>query len=148
MESRTFFKHLVKSYRDGNFEETVVSLLNNSSEEKGYTAKVLAALCGVDLDYTSDFITQLKEKILSASRDNKIVIKVKDCSMECMSSNNKTVCQNTCPFEAININVEKHTTYIDDDKCIDCGICIETCPNHNFMDKVEFFSLAKYLQKY
>lgn len=140
------FKALVKAFYDGNFEETVTALINNPSYEKEHIKRVLASLCGTDLDYMSgDFAAELREKMLSASKDYKTVTKIKPCSMECTTPGSKTACQGACPFEAINIDEENHTTYINNERCIGCGFCIEACPNHNFMDKVEFFPLAKSL---
>ena len=46
-----------------------------------------------------------------------------------------TACMNVCPHKAISMKADKYGFYypdIDQDKCVDCGLCVATCPSlHN-----------------
>lgn len=145
MNNKDLFKVLLKAHYENRLEETVSDLLQENPEEKELLAKIIAPLCGIELDYSEDFASELKNKISYHTCEYKIVTKIKSCSMECAAPGEKTSCQKACPFEAINIDEENHTTYINNEKCVDCGFCIEACSNNNFIDKVEFLPLAKLL---
>lgn len=45
-----------------------------------------------------------------------------------------TACMNVCPHKAISMKADKYGFYypeIDQNKCVDCGLCVKTCPvNH------------------
>lgn len=147
MNHNDLFKTLVKAYYENHFEATINSLLSDESEDKEYLTKVISALCGVDVNNEGiSYNEALKEAITNYASDHKIVIKLKECSMECKTEDGKTNCQKVCAFEAIKVDKEKHTTIIDSTKCIECGFCIEACPNKNFMDKVEFLPLMNLLK--
>lgn len=145
-EYRNIFKDLVKSYYDNKFDEKIIELLSIRDFDKEDFANEIASLCGVEVKYDSNFISNLKNAITSYNVNYKIVHKVHDCSMDCIDINGKTLCQKSCPFDAIGINKEKHTTYIDTEKCTDCGFCIEGCPTGSILDKVEFIPLINLLK--
>ncbi|ERI94576.1 4Fe-4S binding domain protein [Clostridiales bacterium oral taxon 876 str. F0540] len=142
MDNNALFKILVKSYIDNNFEDTVDNLLNKDDANKDELSKIISSLCGVEGSYTkNNFSRELKKAISNYTANNKVVIKVKNCCMNCTSSDTKTLCQSSCPFDAIVIDESKHTTLIDSAKCTDCGFCIEACPNGNYIDKIEYLPL-------
>lgn len=145
MDTKELFKVLIKSYYDKNFEETVNDLLEKNKEQKEYLSKLIASLSGTELDMNENFAKNLQNAILNYSQNHKVVIKIRDCAMDCAVLGTKTKCQKACPFEAILVNEEKHTTFIDNEKCTDCGFCIEACPNSNYIDKVEFIPMMKLL---
>lgn len=137
------FKVLVKGFKENRFKETIDSLLEESIENQEYIKKYISALCGVEVSLTDkDFYYSLNQAILNYNKNHKVVTRVKECSMNCCTVNGKTQCQNACPFEAIRKDEQNHTTFIEDSKCIDCGFCIEACPNNNYIDKVEYFPLT------
>jgi ferredoxin hydrogenase len=146
MDNRYLFRILVKGYYDDKFEDTVNSLLIGNTEDKQTMKNTISALCGIEVDCNEeDFIHKLKKAILTYNSNQKIVIKTKPCTVNCLISNEKTQCQNTCAFDAILRDKDRHTTFIDNSRCIDCGFCIEACPNNNYMDKVEYIPLINLL---
>lgn len=141
------FKTLINAYYENNFEEELEKMLSNKNVNKQELANIISSLCGVDVDFSNEYIDYLKKAIGSYKFDNKIVTKVKSCSMECADSNGKTSCQHACPFNAIIVDREANTTYIDNSKCTDCGFCVDECPNGNILDKVDFLPLANSLKE-
>ncbi|MHC6181443.1 [Fe-Fe] hydrogenase large subunit C-terminal domain-containing protein [Clostridium sp. JNZ X4-2] len=143
---RDLFKSIIDSYYNGNFEDKVKLILSQSKIDKQELCKIISSLCGTDLDCSSNFIDDLKRAIKSYSSDEKIVNKVKHCSMECTDGDGQTLCQKSCPFDAILVDTDKNSTYIDNTKCTDCGFCVNVCPNGGIMDKVQFLPLASILK--
>ncbi|HBC95455.1 MAG TPA: iron hydrogenase [Clostridium sp.] len=143
---KDLFKSLIESYYKGNFEDKIKFILSKNKISKQELCKIISSLCGTNINYSPDFIEDLKKSISSYKPDGKIVNKVKHCSMECADKDGKTLCQKSCPFDAILVDTNKNTTYIDKDKCIDCGFCVEACPTGGIMDKVQFLPLANLLK--
>lgn len=148
MDNRELFKTLVKAYYEDNFETTVNNLLMEQNENKETISKIISALCGMELNNESDeYSKELKNAIFNYASNNKIVIRVKDCALDCKDVNEKTNCQNACIFDAISINLNTNKVSIDDSKCTGCGLCIDACPNNCYLDKVEFLPLTKLLNR-
>ena len=140
------FKTLLKSYYEDNFENKVQELLSKDNINKNELSSIISSLCGVDVDFSHNYIDDLNKAILSYETNSKIVNKIKHCTMDCADNNGKTLCQSSCPFDAILTDNKNNTTYIDNDKCTDCGFCVEACPSGALMDKVEFIPLANLLK--
>ncbi|MFL0195130.1 [Fe-Fe] hydrogenase large subunit C-terminal domain-containing protein [Clostridium sp. WILCCON 0269] len=143
---RDLFKYIVKSYYDGDFEEKVEEILSKNKLDKEDFCKIISSLCGTNITYTPNFIKDLKEAIKCYKGNEKIVRHVHTCSLKCKDKNNKTLCESSCPFNAIFIDNEKNSATIDEDKCTDCGFCVDACPNGNIMDTVQFLPLAGILK--
>ncbi|MBZ9625776.1 4Fe-4S binding protein [Clostridium sp. FP2] len=140
------FKTLIKSYHEDNFENKLQELLSKDNINKTELSSIISSLCGVDVVFSNNYINDLKQAIQYYESNHKIVNKVKHCDMECADTSGKTLCQASCPFDAILIDNKCNTTYIDNDKCIDCGFCIDVCPTGALMDKVEFIPLLNLLK--
>jgi Na+-translocating ferredoxin:NAD+ oxidoreductase RNF subunit RnfB len=146
MNYNDLFKTIVKAYYENHFEEVVNKLLQTNEDDKEHVSKVIAALCGVEVNASNtSYAAELKKAIMNYTANHKVVTKIKPCSLNCSVSEGKTSCQNACHFDAIVIDEEKHTTFIDNEKCTDCGFCVDACPNNCFMDKVEFMPLINSL---
>lgn len=142
---RLLFKELIKSYYEDVFEEKIDEILEKKEIDKDLFAKVVSSLCGVEVEYSEDFSTDLKKAIENYRSSNRVVISSNNCNMDCVKVNGKTLCQNACPFDAIILNGNKSTINIDN--CVDCGICVDVCDSNNFIDKVEFMPLFKILRE-
>ncbi|WP_291637474.1 [Fe-Fe] hydrogenase large subunit C-terminal domain-containing protein [Clostridium sp.] len=140
------FKTLVKSYSEDNFETKVRELLSRDKVNKNELSSIISSLCGVQVDFSHNYIEDLKKAILSYETNHKIVSKIKYCSMDCADNSGKTHCQASCSFDAILIDNKSNTTYIDNDKCTDCGFCVDACPTGALMDKIEFIPLLNLLK--
>ncbi|MCF6460204.1 [Fe-Fe] hydrogenase large subunit C-terminal domain-containing protein [Clostridium sp. Cult3] len=147
MEYRELFKKLVKAYYEDVFEETIEEIFSNSKVSKESFAKVISALCGVEVDYSNKFSIDLVRAIENYRESNRVVINTHSCVKNCIQIDGKTICQNACPFDAILIGKDKADIDINMDTCVNCGICVDTCDNKNFIDKIEFMPLIEDLRK-
>lgn len=142
---RELFKKLIKGYYEDVFEETVDEMLNREDVDKKVFGRVISALCGVEVEYTENFTENLKRAIQNYTENNRVVINTRSCVQNCIKIDGKTVCQNACPFDAIIIEDSKMNINVD--SCVNCGICVDTCKNKNFLDKVEFIPLLEILRQ-
>ncbi|ERI94575.1 4Fe-4S binding domain protein [Clostridiales bacterium oral taxon 876 str. F0540] len=141
------FKEIVNAYYDGGFEKKLETILSDPEVDKEDLARVISSLCGVQLDFTVDYISDLKKAVKGYEINHKVVNKVKTCSMDCVDIEGKTMCQKSCPFDAIAIDEDRHTSSIDEEKCTDCGFCVEACPTGSILDKVEFIPFVNLLKE-
>lgn len=140
------FKNLVKAYMHGDFEDCVKQALDKTDIDKEYLSKVISSLCGIKVDFSKDFIHDLKLAISHYDPNYKVVEKIRYCNPDCNNSGQGTLCQNSCPFDAILLDRGNHNAYIDGHRCTDCGLCVEACPNGSILDKVEFIPLIDILK--
>ena len=144
---RELFKKLLKAYYEDVFEETIEEVLLKEEVNRENFAKVLSALCGVEVDYSKDFSNDLKKAIENYKESNKVVVNTHSCVKDCVQIDGKTICQNACPFEAIIVEKNSSNVEINMDSCIGCGACIDLYDNKNFVDKIEFMPLIKTLRE-
>ncbi|MBX4261773.1 4Fe-4S binding protein [Clostridium estertheticum] len=140
------FKALIKSYNEDNFENKVHELLSKDDVNKKDLSAIISSLCGVNVDFSLNYIEDLKKAISTYETNHKVVNKIKGCTMNCSDNPGKTSCQASCPFDAILIDNKTKSSYIDNDKCTECGFCVEACPSGALMDKVEFIPLLNLLK--
>lgn len=140
------FKELVDASYNGGFEEKVSELLNKSNKDKEKLAHIIANLCGVDVPYDENYIFNLKQAIKNYTNQQSVVSKIVDCSADCADATGRTLCQKSCPFDAIILDEKKGGTYIDPKACTNCGFCVEACPSNSLLDKTEFIPFADLLK--
>ncbi|WP_300379422.1 [Fe-Fe] hydrogenase large subunit C-terminal domain-containing protein [Clostridium sp.] len=133
------FETIIKSYYEDNFEETIEKIMVCHEVSPQETFKVICSLCGVNLEFTNDYIFTLKKAITDYQVNRKFIEKLGKCNIDCKKDDNQQhSCQVACPFEAILYNNEEKSTYIDYDQCVGCGICVDHCHDGRILDKVEF----------
>lgn len=140
------FKELIQANSNNKLGAKVAELFNNTEIDKNKFSKIISSLCGVSLEYDENYIDNLITAIRIYSMDKKVVEKVANCDMNCSEVEGDTDCQHSCPFDAILMDKDKHNTYIDYDKCLGCGFCVDGCKNGNIMDKTEFIPISNLLR--
>jgi iron only hydrogenase large subunit-like protein len=137
------FDELVKSYYDNNFDETLTRIMVCHEKSPQETFTIISSLCGVDIKFDNNYAYNLKKAITEYTVNKRIVEKLKDCSESCSKDeNNKYSCQASCPFDAILYSKKDKSTYIDNDRCLGCGLCVDSCKQGLFLDKVQFLPVV------
>ncbi len=130
------YKGLIKAYYDSHFEDEFAKLLKEFDDKEEAKA-VLATLCGVEEIKTKDdneFVYRLINAITKQQVRDKIVLKVSACSEDCETTDGKSKCMSTCPFEAIKRDEKTGDKRIDGDLCMSCGRCVSICDQGHYMD--------------
>lgn len=143
---RLLFKELLIAYYEDVFEEKVEEIIEKKDVDKESFAKVVSAICGVEVEYGENFSRDLKTAIDNYKTTNRVVINTYSCIKNCVEIDGKTVCQNACPFDAIIIDKKTWLPEINMDSCVNCGLCVDVCDKKNFVDKVEFLPLLNTLR--
>lgn len=133
------FDELVKSYYEGNFDETLERIMVCHKKSPQETFSIITSLCGVSMEFDNNYKYNLKKAITEYTVNSKLIEKIKDCPENCSENESgKFPCQEACPFGAILYNEENKSTYIDNERCLNCGVCIDACKNGRILDKVFF----------
>ncbi|QCX34605.1 iron hydrogenase [Caloramator sp. E03] len=135
------FRELVKAYNEGNLKEKYNQLIENAKDDNA--KKYVFAAMGLDYIENASF-EDIKKAMDMKKMKGKIVVRVGNCGTRCIDEDGLTSCQKSCPFNAIDVLLDKNTVVIND-KCTDCGNCIAACDIGNLIDKIEFLPLAEYL---
>lgn len=141
------FKEILNAYYNNTFDEKIEDLLSKSEHSKATQCKIISALCGVDVDYSENYIENLKKAISNYSAKYRVVARLDNCCMNCLSGEGDICCQSSCPFNAILSDKAAKTIYVDEDKCTDCGTCVGACPSDKIIDRVEFLPIANLLKQ-
>lgn len=141
------FDILVKSYYDDNFEETLNKIITCHEKSPQETFAIITSLCGVDVKFDNNYVYNLKKAITNYNVNKKIVEKLECSGANCNpDKDNVYSCQKVCPFHAIKFDYKNNTTFIDNNICIDCGICVDSCKNGRILDKIEFLPIMDLLK--
>lgn len=143
---RQLFKELIKSYYEDVFEDKVNEIMDKKEINKVEFSRIVSASCGVDVDYSDDFSSNLIRAIENYKKSKKVVLNTNSCTKNCIDIDGKTICQNACPFDAIILDSETLLPKINIETCVDCGKCVDVCDNYNYIDKIEFIPLLKILK--
>lgn len=143
---REIFKDLVKAYHEDALDAKVNDLFSHKDFDKDKLAYIISCLCGVDVDLQENFAENLKKAIKNYTPDHKVISKFNCCSGDCTKESGETLCQKSCPINAIFRDAKDNNIYINNELCLDCGMCIESCPNGGILDKVEFLPLLDLLR--
>lgn len=141
---KELFKELVSAISNDNFENKVNEIISRNNIEKETLANLISTICGVEVPLSENFSVDLKNAINDYKNNTTsdiIVKKISHCTMSCADENGVSSCQKSCPFDAILIDTETKTTYIDEKLCTGCGLCVDACKNEKLVDKVQFIPL-------
>lgn len=140
-------KRLVEAYYSNKFEVTLKDILENDFEDPEEGKQVIAALCGVDVDKSkdnNDFIFKIVESITKRRVRAKIVQKVSSCSEDCgTGEDGRSKCMSVCPVDAIIRSDGSNDKWIDEDLCISCGRCVESCGSGNYLGTSDVLPVAE-----
>ena len=137
------FDELVKSYYDGNFDETLTRIMVCHEKSPQETFTIISSLCGVNIKFDNNYVYNLKKAITEYTVNKRLIEKLKDCSASCTKDKNgKFNCQASCPFDAILYSEREKSTYIDPNRCLGCGLCVDSCKNGLILDKVQFLPIV------
>lgn len=140
---KEIFRKLVKSYYENNFEETLDTIIASSNLSPKETFTIITSLCGVNIDFDENYIYNLKKAITHYEVNERIITKLGCLSDSCSKDeNNKHNCQKACPFDAIIFNEENHSSFIDEELCINCGLCVDACKSGNIIDNVQYLPIV------
>jgi len=133
------FDELVKSYYNGNFDETLKRIMVCHKKSPQETFNIITSLCGVDLEFDNNYVYNLKKAITDYTVETRLLDKIKGCPESCpKDENGKYSCQAACPFDAIIYDKKSKNTYIESDRCLRCGKCVDSCKEGLILDKVYF----------
>lgn len=133
------FDTLVKSYYNGTFDETLDKIITCHERSPQETFSIITSLCGVNIEFDNNYVYNLKKAITNYKVNKKIVEKLNCSDSGCKADGEaKYNCQKACPFNAIGFDTLNNTTFIKDDICIDCGLCVDACKDGRILDKIQF----------
>ncbi len=142
------FDTLVKSYYDGNFDETLNRIMVCHEVSPQETFEIITSLCGVKLKFDNNYVYNIKKAITEYTVNKRIVEKLECCGANCTPNKEKKyTCELACSFNAIYYDSEKNSTAINKDMCINCGICVDSCKNGRILDKVEFLPIINLIKE-
>lgn len=140
------FKELIKAYYNGNFNEKIEEVINTSEEKEEDIFKIITSLCGVSIPYDENYIYNMKKAITNYNVNETLIEKLSCENRNCkVGADGKYNCQRACPFDAIIYDNEKNDIIINNDLCINCGMCIDKCGSGKILDKVQFLPLIDML---
>ena len=143
----SLFNTLVKSYYEGNFDETLSKIMVCHEVSPQETFKIITSLCGVSLEFDNNYVYNIKKAITNYTVNQRFIEKLDSCNVDCKKDeSDKFGCQAACPFDAILYDANNKSTYIDNDLCTGCGLCIESCKDGNFLDKIDFIPILDLLK--
>lgn len=141
------FEDLVKSYYDGTFDETVFNLMAAHEVSPQETFKIITSLCGVTIDFDNDYLYNLKKAITNYVVNKRLTEKLQCLEDSCAKDqSNKFPCEKACPFDAITVASDNKIATINENLCLNCGVCVDSCSTGNIIDKVEFLPLLELLK--
>lgn len=141
------FDELITAYYHGNFDETITKIMVCHKKSPQETFKIITTLCGVDMEYDNNYAYNLKKAITEYTINTRLIEKISNCSSSCSKDRNgKYSCQAACPFDAILYDKNEKSTYIDENRCLNCGACIDSCENGLLLDKVFFLPVLNLIK--
>ncbi|MFA6506670.1 MAG: [Fe-Fe] hydrogenase large subunit C-terminal domain-containing protein [Treponemataceae bacterium] len=116
-------------------------------EDRERVSFMIANLCGVTVAPGPDFGARLSAVLDAPSGNEAVVVSMGQCANEaCRDRKGGSPCAGACPFHAIMIDRKTNSLSIDRSKCVECGLCVDACPDGILEDRVEYIPATKLLQ--
>lgn len=144
---KELFEIIIKAYYEEKLHDKIKELLTDENVDKDLLSGVISSLCGVGVSYSENYTEDLEDAIKKYVSSHKVVNKISNCTMDCIGEGGETNCSKSCPFSAIILDKDTNNVIIDNDKCTDCGLCVEACTEGKILDKIEFIPLANILKE-
>ena len=136
------FDILVKSYYNGNFDDTLSRIMVCHEFSPQETFKIVTSLCGVSLEFDNNYVYNMKKAITNYAVNKRFIEKLDSCNINCKQNKDKKFnCQAACPFDAILYDDNNKSTYINYDLCVGCGLCIDSCKDGKLLDKIDIIPI-------
>ena len=136
------FDLLVKSYYEGNFDDTLSRIMVCHEVSPQETFKIVTSLCGVSLEFDNNYVYNMKKAITNYTVNKRFIEKLDSCNINCKQNKDKKFnCQAACPFDAILYDDNNKSTYINYDLCVGCGLCIDSCKDGKLLDKIDIIPI-------
>lgn len=136
------FETLIKAYYEGTFDETVFTVMSTHEVSPQETFKIVTSLCGVTVDFDNNYLYNLKKAITHYVVNKRLVEKLQCIDDNCKKdAENKFPCEKACPFNALNIDETEKVAVINEEICLNCGLCTDACLEGHLIDKVEFLPI-------
>ena len=84
------FDILIKSYYNGNFDETLNKIITCHEKSPQETFAIITSLCGVDIKFDNNYVYNLKKAITEYNVNKKIVEKLECSNSNCKPDKNNT----------------------------------------------------------
>ncbi len=137
------FDTLVRSYYEGNFDNTLSRIMVCHEVSPQETFKIVTSLCGVSLEFDNNYVYNIKKAITNYTVNKRFIEKLDNCNINCKQNKDKKFnCQAACPFDAILYDDNNKSTYINYDLCIGCGLCIDSCKDGKLLDKIDIIPIV------
>lgn len=145
-EHRKIFKELITAFEEDTLEEKLKELFKREDVDKNKLSFIISSLSGLDTTYNDDYIKNILEGIRNYTPSKYVVSKFSECGSCCHQDSGRSICEESCPLNAITRNPKDNKIYINRELCMDCGICVDNCEHGGILDKVEFLPLLNLLK--
>ncbi|MCK8823838.1 [Fe-Fe] hydrogenase large subunit C-terminal domain-containing protein [Fuchsiella alkaliacetigena] len=147
------FKKLVKEIWAGELtQEELREILAWLQEEYDYQAEDLSFLkdqlrvsMGLEPNQKGELSTELAELQELSRIEKPIINKVEGVCQPCIEES-EAECDQACKYETLQYRRNQGAVIVND-KCLNCGKCISSCPFGALADKIEFIPLVELLKE-
>ena len=77
------FDILVRSYYEGNFDDTLSNVMVCHEVSPQETFKIITSLCGVSLEFDNNYVYNIKKAITNYAVNKKFIEKLDSCNINC-----------------------------------------------------------------
>jgi Iron only hydrogenase large subunit, C-terminal domain len=165
IDRESLFTGLVNAAWEGGIASYADAALAKADHvDRALTAFTLANLCGLDAQaadlllgasLAAGFGAALEAAVLrhgavlkrgsGGGPSPRPVASLGRCANSACRANGGS-CAASCPFGALSVDRESGRVDIDGDSCVDCGRCVEACPDAIIQDRVEYLPVLEMIR--